>query len=164
MKQCKKDGCYNNCWGGGFCVNHQYLRIDKKTTKKMPFKAQKKPLQDFSFEFDSQVSLFDWCWQNALNKQGEVICPYTGEKLNRYLGTDMYYSCFAHILPKGRYTYFKYYPNNIRVVNPAFHAICDQGTRLDRINHLTWKFDKWDSEVEIMKREYELFKQINLLS
>jgi len=164
MKQCKKEGCYNNIFGGGYCSSHQYLRTDKKISKKITFRSQKKPIQDFSFGFDSQVALFDWCWENALNKQKEVICPYTGEKLNKYLNTDMYYQCFAHILPKGRYTYFKYNPKNIEIVYPIFHSIADFGTIQDRLKYPQWKWEDWDNKVIFMKEEYIKYKIKNLLS
>lgn len=44
-KQCDKDGCNNNRFGGGYCKYHQYLRTDKKQ-KRLPFKSAKRIEED----------------------------------------------------------------------------------------------------------------------
>jgi hypothetical protein len=143
----------------GFCQRHQYLRSDKK--KKPPIGFKSKIYFDFGFE--DQTDLFEWLWQEAKNAKGEVICRYTGEKLNKHYNTTWYWNCFAHVLPKKNYPYWKLNPKNIEVVSPAFHAIIDQGTSLDRANHPGWKFNLWDKKKEELKIEYSLFKKQNLL-
>lgn len=162
MKRCKVDGCYFPVFGGGFCQRHQWKRTDKKK-KETVIGKNKTKTQSFDFGFDNQIDMFLWCWENAKDKNGIVTCPYTGMRLNSFYGTDLWWSCFSHVLPKGRYTFFKLNPKNVIVCHPDFHRIVDQGTSLDRINHPTWKFDKWDARKEELKIEYDLFKKQNLL-
>lgn len=172
MRTCEADNCYfpvfgtDKNTGKGYCQRHQWMRTDKKPKKSIKIKVTTakdfKRVPDFGFE--SQQDLFAWLWEDAKDQMGIVTCPYTKERLNRFYGTDMWFSCFAHILPKRRYTYWKLNPLNVKVVFPAFHAIVDQGTSLDRINHPSWKFDEWDRRKEELKIEYELFKKQNLLA
>lgn len=162
-KPCKADNCYSRRWGGGFCQRHQWMRDDKK--KKSIAKITATPRANkIGFGFEDQLSMFQALWENAMDKNGVVTCPYTGECLNRFYNTEMWYSCFAHVLPKGRYTYFKLNPANIRIVHPDFHTIVDQGSSDDRTKHPDWDFDKWDGEKEAMKVEYQKFKNENQLS
>ena len=144
----------------GYCARHQYLRTDKSL---LIAKRSHKPNHKPSFGFESQPDLFAWCWDNAKDQKGMVTCPFTGEKLNRFLNEAEILQCFAHILPKGKYPYFKLNPKNIAVVYPEFHSIVDQGTSIDRANHPAWRFDLWDQRVEEMKIQYKLFKKQNLL-
>lgn len=168
MRTCQYKNCTYPVFGTdketniGYFKSHQYLRTDRKP-KKPAFRSSK-PKKTFDFGFETQIDLFTWCWHEAKNKEGEVICKYTGEKLNKYYNTDQSLSCFAHVLPKGKYTYFRLNPKNIRVVSPDFHHVVDQGTLLDRINHPTWNFELWDNEVEQLKIEYQVFKKTNLLA
>jgi len=160
MKTCRVEGCPNFIWGKGYCKSHQYLRDDLKRKKHTPVKDKKEML---SFGFENQLQLFLHCWEKAKNSKGEIICPFTGGKLNDYSGTDLWLSCFSHILPKGRYTYWKLNPENICVVNPDFHYIIEFGTMEDRARHPGWKFSLWDQKVYEMKQKYEQFKKSNLL-
>jgi hypothetical protein len=171
MRTCEIDDCHYPVWGTdkntgiGYCKRHQYERTDKKKPHGIKIKVPQ--VRDFSkvpdFGFENQQDMFAWLWQEAKDSRGIVTCPYTKERLNRFYGTNMWYSCFAHILPKGRYTYWKLNPKNVVVVHPDFHAIVDQGTSLDRINHPLWKFDLWDKRKLEMKIEYDVFKKQNLL-
>jgi hypothetical protein len=165
MKTCKADGCYYPIWGGSFCQRHQWMRTDKKKKKLQGPKVTQ--VKDFSkapdFGFEGQQELFAWLWQEAKDRNGIVTCPFTGQRLNRFYGTDLWWSCFLHYLPKGRYTYWKLNPKNVVVAHPDFHRVVDQGTSLARINHPTWKFDRWDTRREELKIEYDLFKKQNLL-
>lgn len=169
MRTCQYKNCTYPVFGTdkntniGYCQSHQYLRTDKKP-KKPAVRSSKKPIVDLSFGFQSQIDLFTWLWNEAKNKKGEVICKYTGEKLNKYFGTELWLSCFAHILSKGRFTYFRHNPKNVAIVLPDFHHVVDQGTSLDRINHPEWDFQAWDQRKEELKIEYELFKKQNLLA
>ena len=168
MRTCEYKNCTYPVFGTdkntniGYCRSHQGHRTDKKA-KKPAFRSSK-PKKTFDFGFESQIDLFAWLWNDAKNEKGEIFCKYTGEKLNKYYNTDQSLSCFAHLLPKGKYTYFRLNPKNIRVVSPIFHRVIDQGTYLDRINHPSWNFSLWDQEVEEMKVQYQLFKKQNLLA
>jgi hypothetical protein len=134
------------------------MRSDKKLK---PSPSKKK---EITFGFESQLEMFLWLWDQAKDKNGDVICKYTGEKLNGFYRTNVFWNCFAHILPKFTYRYFKLNPNNVRIVYPTFHRIVDQGTLKEREQHKEWKWDLWDSEVIAMKTEYLKFKKENLLS
>jgi hypothetical protein len=170
MKTCKAEGCVRPVFSHGFCQSHQRQRTDDKynrtykANRGIPKYTKKEKIQDFNFGFESQLDLFAWLWQEAKDKNGIVICPYTNERLNCFYNTEQWLSCFAHILPKGRYTYFRTNPKNVAVCHPDFHHIVDQGTSLDRANHPTWKFEKWDQRKEEMKIQYQLFKKQNLLA
>jgi hypothetical protein len=174
MRTCEaNDTCVSPVFGTdkntgiGYCKLHQYLRTDLKSNSKngLVKRSQKKHTREISFGFESQPALFAWLWDDAKNEKGEIICKYTGEKLNKFAnsGLTIFLTCFAHVLPKSKYTYFKLYPKNVRVVFPEFHRIVDQGTYIDRVNHPNWKFELWDRESEELKIQYTIFKKQNLL-
>jgi len=160
MKKCQIDNCFNPVFSHGYCQRHGYLRTDKKN---MPVQARRIRLSDYSFGFEDQSTLFDWLWENAKDVCGRVFCEFTGEGLNQFYNTSLYYNCFAHVLPKGRYTYFKLNPANIKIVFPEFHRIIDQGSRDKRLEHPLWKWELWDAKVVEMKEQYLKYKQENKL-
>ena len=162
-KPCKAEGCYRQRWGGGFCFYHQKLRDDKKPKATTSYAKKPQDIQ-ISFGFDNQLEMFHALWDNAKDVNGIVVCPFTGERLNRFYGTDMWYSCFAHVLNKKNWTYFKLNPDNICVVFPEFHRIVDSGTFKQRSEHPEWKWSAWDSKVFEMKGKYAQFKRENLLA
>jgi len=158
MKTCQAPNCFNPVFGGHMCKWHQRLRDDKKP-KPIASRSDKQTNLELSFGVTTQSELFGILWDNAKNEHGDVICPCTGEQLNRFKGHDVYWSLFAHVLPKGRYPYFKLNPDNVRVVHYEFHRIIDQGTIKDRENHPEWKWDEWDALVIEMKEKYAQFKR-----
>jgi hypothetical protein len=177
MKTCSFHTCINPVFGTdkntrkGYCKKHQYLRTDKKDKKtdrtgKRIMRTKRSPSKNTytpRFPFESQPDLFAYLWRKAKTFHGEVYCKYTGEKLNDYFGTDLWLSCFAHILSKKNYPYFKLNPDNVEVVLPEFHRIIDQGTYHDRDKHPKWKWDDWDRKAGQLKAEYIIFKKENLL-
>lgn len=80
-----------------------------------------------------------------------------------YFAGMLYWNCFAHILSKKQYPWFKLNPDNVEVVDPEFHRIIDQGSTKDRTQHPDWAWDEWDAKVIRMKEEYQNFKTKNLL-
>jgi hypothetical protein len=166
MKTCTVENCVSPIWGKGYCQRHQYLRQDRKKPQRTLLKhSEKKPAHTIDWGFDDQTTLFGTLWEIRKDVKGQVICEYTGEKLNSFLFQgDLWYSCFAHLLSKGKYPYFKLNPANIAVVHPEFHRIVDQGTTKDREAHPDWKWDLWDAKVIQMKDEYIKFKKDNLLA
>jgi hypothetical protein len=162
-KTCNAEGCYRPRWGGGFCSYHQRLMEDKKPKKIAP-RTSKEKVHEISFGFDDQLSMFQALWEQAQDEKGIVTCPYTKERLNQFYNTEMWFSCFAHVLPKGRYTYWKLNPDNIRIVHPNFHKCVDQGTTEIRKQWTGWKFAEWDALVIEMKEKYAQFKKQNLLA
>jgi hypothetical protein len=149
--------------GIGYCKGDQWKRTDKKKKTIAPY-SNKPKTHKIDFGFDDQLTMFGWLWENAKDEKGYIICKYTGQRLNGFLMSTLYLNCFAHILSKKRYPWFKLNPANVRVVYPGFHKIVDQGTTLDRTNHPGWKFESWDADVERMKIAYAQFKKDNLLA
>ena len=117
-----------------------------------------------SFGYQSQPTMFDAMWEKALIEGGgKVICPFTNINLTAYAERDMsyYLSCFAHILPKGKYPLWKLNPGNVRIVAPLFHKTVDQGRLSDRAKYPTYKWGEWDKLVGQMKSEYSEFVKLN---
>jgi hypothetical protein len=139
------------------------MRTDKKP-KAIPKHSERQRTQEIGFGFENQFDLFMTLWANAKDEHARVTCPYTGEQLNRYYRTDLFWSCFMHLLAKKNWPYFKLNPANIRIVHPNLHRIFDAGTRDERKQHPEWKWDLIDSEVIALKEEYANFKKENLLA
>ena len=125
-------------------------------------KEKKEPIE-FSFGYRDQTFMFLTLWHDAYVPGKGIICPFTGEKLDHYKNSAYYWNCFAHVLPKGGYTYWKYNPANIRIIHPTFHRVVDQGTLDERKLYPKWKWEEWDALVLDMKEQYKKFKQDNLL-
>ncbi len=180
MKKCIVPECFSPIFSHGYCQRHQWRRSDEKYLKSQARQRENRkakirgpkvtqyPLKSSEcysgFGFESQIEMFKTLWDNASDKQGNVMCSFTGERLNKFYGTDVWYSCFSHVLPKGKYTYFRLNPENIRIVLPDFHKIIDQGTIKDREGHPEWKWKEWDVLVLRMKLKYIEYKRKNLLS
>ncbi|MGD0341281.1 MAG: hypothetical protein ABSA76_06210, partial [Bacteroidales bacterium] len=153
------EGCRNYVFSNGFCQRHQYLRQDDRYLKKHH-------REDIYFGFENQTEMFIWLWDREEKMQGEgrIRCHYTGKELSCFVGKKLFFSCFAHVLPKSNYPHFKLNPENIRIVHPEFHRIVDQGTKEDRDKQPDWKFSLWDQDVFEMKEKYREFKKINSLA
>lgn len=108
----------------GYCLFHSRLGIDSEHDLVDKFNPQ---------GFKSEIELFEHVWKD--NK----VCFVTGNKLEKYYGTDLWISCFAHILrkAKGHYPEFKLYTNNIVLLDIPVHELFDKGS-LDKI----LKFEK----------------------
>ena len=169
-RTCSADNCSRSVWGTdkitgkGYCQRHQFFRTDKKKKTSHIMEKKKKEPIEFSFGYKDQTSLFLDMWHDAYVPGKGVVCPFTNEKLDHYRNTQYFFNCFSHILPKGRYTYWKFNPANIRIVHPTFHRVASHGTLEERKYHPGWKFDEWDALVLEKKEEYQKFKQENLLA
>lgn len=169
MRTCSADNCNRPVFGTdkntnkGYCSSHQWMRTDKKKTPKIMEKQEKTPIE-YSFGFTNQQDMFFALWEKAREAgRGDVVCPFTGQTLLRYYRTPLWWQCFAHVLPKGRYPYFKLNPDNMRLVIPPFHKLIDQGTYDQRKLYPGWKWTEWDNLVFEMKEKYAQFKKDNLL-
>ena len=164
MRACHHSTCMNPIFSNGYCKNHQYLRTDSKYIRKQAerkfkqFHLIKKVTRDLNFGFTGEADMFEKIWWNRKH-----VCEFTGENLERFYGTDLFYSCFMHILPKGRFPLFKLNAENVRLGFPEFHTIVDQGTKADREKHPEWDFNFWDELVQEMKQKYIKFQKDNLL-
>lgn len=160
-------GCGHDRFSHGYAKYCQHKRTDNKKPKRTILKhTERKPVHTIHFGFDDQLSMFEWLWEQSRNKQGRVICPYTGNDLTDLEnGTvERWVCCFAHVLSKKNYIYFRLNPANVKIVNPLFHLCIDAGTLADRAKHPDWKWELWDSLVIRMKAEYLMFKSSNLLA
>ena len=166
MKACKHPSCTYPVFSHLYCKSHQYLRTDSGYLKKQAIAKEKKyhpvkkVMRNMDFGFSGEAEMFDSIWDQTPFH----FCEFTGESLDLFYGTDLYYSCFMHILSKKQFPLFKLNSKNIRLGYPMFHTIVDQGTKDDRLEHPTWDFDKWDRLVQEMKEEYINFKKKNLLA
>lgn len=169
MRNCEVSNCIYPVFGTdkntniGYCKRHQWMRTDK-AEKSIPRYSERQKSHEIGFGFENQTDMFFALWDLAKDKNVSVICPYTGENLNRYRNSKFFWNCFMHLLPKKNYPYFKLNPANIRIVYPTFHRIADQGTIVERKQHLDWRFDLYDKDREDMKIQYQQFKKENLLA
>jgi len=164
MKTCKAPNCISPAQSHNYCFRHGYLRTDsKKPQRTIKRQADKKTVLTPDFGFIDQLTMFATLWENHKDEKGRVLCTFTGRQLNGFLMSDLFLNCFAHILSKKQYPWFKLNPANVVIVNPEFHRIIDQGTLKERAEHPEWKWDLWDARVIAMKEEYRNFKTKHLL-
>jgi hypothetical protein len=80
----------------------------------------------------AESMLFKMIWAHSEKKS-----YLTGTWLRDYVNTDMWYSCFAHVLPKGqnKYPYFRHLARNIVPMTPDEHHLWDDGTEEQRIQY-----------------------------
>jgi hypothetical protein len=103
--------------------------------------------------------MYDYIWDSRRH-----VCEFTSKNLDQFKGTDLWFSCFAHILPKGKFPLFRLNEENVRLVYPMFHTIIDQGIKADREKHPDWDFRYWNELFQSMKESYMKFKKDNLLA
>lgn len=89
----------------------------------------------------SLISLFKTIWDKSNKK-----CQLTGEDLSWITPMSNYwFSCFAHILPKGKYPKYKYNIKNILLVHPDVHYHLDFGTKDSQLRRIgRWGVDLWN--------------------
>jgi|SRR6056297_1890308 len=167
-KQCSVDGCTNPVFAKNLCKYHQYKRKlatkksregkytkEKRKSLKRAYikpRANKKPKVDFGF--NTQIEMFNFIWKNEPH-----VCFLTGKPIKKY---DL--RIMAHCLRKGRYTYWKLNPDNIRLLQPYVHHAVDNYE--DHFPEIFPEIDfkKWFDLQEEMKIKYEEFKRKNLLA
>ena len=157
-KICKLEGCNNNVFNtkAGYCKWHMY-KAAKSTQKKRVrkyIKAKKKAVKNAYFGFKTQIELFQHLWETQPH-----VCWLTGRPLK-----ECEVSMFAHVLRKGKYTYFKLNPDNIRLLHPTIHDLVDNFKEEYRHQLPHIDFNAWFSLQEEMRDKYEQFKKENLLS
>jgi hypothetical protein len=72
-----------------------------------------------------------WSAQPIIN--GHKRCFVSNLPLTKYQDSDLFWSMFAHVLPKGRFTKWKLNPSNVVLLDPQIHWLYDQGTNDARI-------------------------------
>jgi len=133
MKTCNYKGCKRPQWSNktGLCQIHTPKKRlkGKSILRKSAIKKRKRiDTTDTSFGFTSQKEMFEDIWIQTSGTKGDMYSTISGIKLTELYGTDMWYSCFAHILDKGKYPRYKLNPENIMLVTPYEHFLIDQGT------------------------------------
>jgi len=158
-KRCKAEGCFNVVFNNryGYCKRHLYLSeeyrkkvIEQRSQQKVyriPKVSKKRQEELKSY---SQIDLFNEMWDEM---QKPRRCSVSGRRLDYLEGTDLWYSCFAHVLSKGSHSKLKLLKENIIIVHPDVHALYDQGTQRQREQHKNWNWD-----VLYLKREELLNK------
>jgi hypothetical protein len=166
MKVCLAPQCMSPVFSNHYCLRHQNLRTDSKYQKKQAEKKykqyhpEKKIVRKLDFGFKSESDMFYKIWDERSH-----ICQFTGEDLSSLIfrSDGLWFSCFMHILSKGKYPLFRLNANNIVLGSPEFHRIVDQGTVDDRLKHPQWDWGTWDRLVVKKKEEYSKFLKDNLL-
>jgi hypothetical protein len=140
---------------------HQWKRTDKKP-KTIAKRTTKASIKAPDFGFDTQVKMFKHVYFKA---RKPIKCLISGRFITDCMEgpIEHWVRFYAHILPKGKYTYWRLNPRNIIMLHPEAHALVDQGTEEGRAKHPGWNWDAWDMEVEKAKKEYKQFlKEHNL--
>lgn len=173
MKQCFFDGCNRNIFSNLYCRVHQYLRTDDKWLNKTRNKTveprypirlpnvspkQKNTFKSellYSFGFRSQKEMFDFVWRSRTH-----VCQLSGIDLES-VPKWQHHWIYAHILPKGKYPYFKYKEDNILLLHPTVHTMVDNFTEDMRTKCPNINFDLWFELQQQQKEKYLLFLREN---
>jgi hypothetical protein len=136
--------------------------------KKRPFKqTQRNKHYPRLLDNDSatQPALFRMLWEQEMAKGDRIYGFFTGEDITDFRDSDRWMSCCMHILPKGKYPFFKFMLRNLRLDHPDFHSLVDQGTkdgqRKSRFPQRA--FDDFVSLSNSLKEEYDEYRRDNLL-
>lgn len=177
MKICLFDGCNRPVFSNLFCKYHQSQRTDSKameaknrpieprsavrpykrtTSDKSELKTTKSELLT-SFGFNNQKEMFDFVWGSRPH-----VCQLSGMDLES-VPQWQHHWIYGHILPKGKYVYYKLNPDNILLLHPDVHVMVDNFTEDMREKHKGIYFDKWFSLVAEQKEKYRLFLLENML-
>lgn len=134
---------------------HQWRRTDKKP-KPIAKRAEKDSVKAPYYGFETQIQMFKHIYFKA---QKPIECLISGRDITDCMNGPInhWVKFFAHLLPKGKYTYWRLNPRNIIMLHPEAHNIVDQGTQADRDKHPDWNWASWDNEVYLAKYEYNKF-------
>lgn len=140
---------------------HQWRRKDKKP-KKIAKRVVKRGVKHDNFGFTTQIEVFKHVYFKA---DKPVKCLISGWDITDCMdgSIEHWVQFFAHILPKGKFLYWKFNPRNIIMLHPAAHQIVDQGTQENRDLYPKWNWEAWDNEVELAKHEYNKYVKENNL-
>jgi hypothetical protein len=107
--------------------------------------------------FVNQKQMFNFVWETREHK-----CQITGVGLDS-VPESKYVWMFAHILAKGRYTYYRLNPQNILLVHPDVHVLVDNFTQDMWEKYPEIDFNKWFEIRFKMEEEYKIFLKENML-
>lgn len=101
--------------------------------------------------FETQKELFFYIWEQHY--------PHTDSFISGMRIKEPYASCFAHVLPKGSYTKYKFYSKNIVLLTPKEHTLFDQGSEEQRIAYAKETQANWQKLYDLrdeLKKQYPL--------
>jgi hypothetical protein len=80
----------------------------------------------------TEMAIFKQVWMRS-NKRSFI----SGLHLRGLEGTELFISCFAHVLAKGlnKYPFFRFYAKNLALLEPKEHHLFDNGTEEMRIHY-----------------------------
>jgi len=168
LKTCKGCNTEQYLFSKGYCnrcyaLNKAREKASEPRSPSSGYKIPprtKKPPKPNIYGFKNQLELFEYVWDNrAIAKDGRTYCPFTGKRIDHLNGTDRFLSCFAHVIPKGLYPYFKLNPDNIRLVHPDFHYCVDNFTNDMLDDYPDWDFVSWFDLVDQKKEEYKIISK-----
>lgn len=162
MKTCSYRNCPWPVFSHEYCKQHQWCRTDSKYKRSQEASKERSHISRYKIprvskklleerKGYSQVDLFNEIWNEMPSPR---ICPITRLNLDAYKGTDYWYSCFAHVLPKGKYPEGKLSKENILVIHPKAHRLIDQGTQKERNKYPMWEWDVFYNKREELKEKY----------
>lgn len=96
--------------------------------------------------------IFKQIWEESNKK-----CQLTDAPLEWIIPMSSYwFSCFAHILAKGKYPLMKYDADNIMLVHPQVHFLLDNGTHEQREKYIGADgMEIWNSKRDILLEKYK---------
>lgn len=157
----------------GYCKIHQPFRTDlknkfqkkqkpKRTTRKSRaiqiekfgrIARMKYNFDPYQWEFDNELEMFDDIWLRS-NKKSII----SGRDLQYLISSELWYSCFAHILNKNHFKLYKFNPHNIMLIHPYEHYLIDHGPLQERIEYMETfpeaDFNIFYDKQKTLKEEY----------
>ena len=192
MKQCNYTGkdnqqCYNPVFGGGFCINHQFLRPDIQIKRRSREEVKREKAKTYRHDVKLKAQVNGHPLVSSLyvrktkpRKKGLKINLATGEKKvfehiwetrerKSFLSgipitltpkSIFWVNCFAHILPKGQYEGFRLFDDNIQLLTPDEHSLLDQGTIEQRQKYARQNNCDWNKIFDLkarLRKEYDTY-------
>lgn len=153
MRTCSHPGCKFPVFGTdkktkkGYCRIHQFYRTDltpkfplrrkpKRTTIKSKEKFARNARLKHNFDpykwgFNNELEMFADIWISS-DKKSKI----SGRNLRNFISSDLWYSCFAHVLNKNHFPLYKYNPYNIMLIHPYEHYLVDMGSIKERVQYM----------------------------
>jgi len=178
-KICVVDKCNFPAWSNGLCKIHHskyYIapikrenlssNIKLSSTIKSSITSSKglknrtsKKIKFNYFGFNNQIEMFNHIWNTR-----PLVSAISKRPINYFFNTELWYNCFAHILPKGGYPHFRLNPDNIMLLHPKEHELLDHGTSKQQADYeIAFHCDLFifENSKEKLKKQYNEFLNKN---
>lgn len=131
-----KDGFCVRCVLNGDSKKEVVAKEARTKTKRIRTRSKKRQKEAMN---GGQNKLFLEIWNESFPKKSRI----SGRDLSWLeVGSSLWRSCFAHILPKGKYPEYRLYKINVLLVHNEEHLLLDQGTEEQRQEYK----EKWEAE------------------